>query len=158
MRARLQVLEVPVPRLQERREDLPLLAHHALAGAGAGAPADAELSAPALQRLRAWSWPGHLGELRAVLAAARLRAAHGRIQAHHLALPTEPGTRTAADIVSTITEEETPCLRTDVEAYKRARVSGALRESDGNQLLAAERLGLHASNLSRLMKTLGLRD
>ncbi len=48
-------------------------------------------------------------------------------------------------------------LAAALKAYKVMRVRRALRSTGENQTLAAEQLGLKQSNLSRLMKNLGLK-
>jgi transcriptional regulator with GAF, ATPase, and Fis domain len=53
--------------------------------------------------------------------------------------------------------DDTLPLAEAINAFKRARVRQALEMEEGNQALAAKRLGLQPSNLSRLLQTLGLR-
>ena len=70
---RLNVLHLNIPALRDRPEDIPILFHRYLApSAGADVP---RLSAAAMQRLVAYSWPGNVQELKAVaetLAAQNL--------------------------------------------------------------------------------------
>jgi two-component system response regulator AtoC len=61
---RLNVLHLNIPALRDRPEDIPILFHRYLApSAGADVP---RLSAAAVQRLVAYSWPGNVQELKAV--------------------------------------------------------------------------------------------
>ncbi len=60
---RLAVLELRLPALRERKEDIPLLVEHFLARASAEAKREVRLSPEALERLIAHSWPGNVREL-----------------------------------------------------------------------------------------------
>jgi two-component system response regulator PilR (NtrC family) len=87
---RLAVLEVRVPPLRERIEDLSLLieslAPRLARETGCGAPRIADCAWAVLQ---SYSWPGNVRELHAVLARAMLHAEGDDIRAHHLGLPEE---------------------------------------------------------------------
>ncbi|MBI3205222.1 MAG: sigma-54-dependent Fis family transcriptional regulator [Myxococcales bacterium] len=90
----LCVVELRVPTLRERRDDLALLAHSLLGPSGPG------LSAEAVNRLRRHDFPENIPELARVLEAARGRCASGLIRAEHLAIasaapprPVIPGAR-----------------------------------------------------------------
>ena len=70
---RLNVVEVTVPPLRERGEDIPVLAHQFVAFFARGARRTVpELSAEALKALRAYPWPGNVRELRNALERAVL--------------------------------------------------------------------------------------
>jgi DNA-binding NtrC family response regulator len=111
-----------------------------------------------MQMLHSYQWPGNVRELQNVLERAVVLSPGPHIV--EADFPGElrqsagvPG-RTAAlhqDI------DDTLPLAEAVQAFKRARVQQALEAAGGNQSLAAKRLGLQPSNLSRLMHTLGLR-
>ncbi len=94
---RLNVVEVTVPALRDRPQDIEGLARRFLAFFARGAGrAMAELSAEALQALRAYPWPGNVRELRnaleraVILSPAQVLSAQAlpeRIAAHGRALP-----------------------------------------------------------------------
>ena len=77
----LCVVDVRVPTLRERREDLIPLARSLMGSGGPG------LSAEAVNRLRRYDWPNNIPELRQVLDAARARCKSGLIRTEHLTLP-----------------------------------------------------------------------
>ena len=79
---RLNVLNIPLPPLRERMDDLELLIEHVLekAGARSGAPGR-ELSPEAMDLLRRHSWPGNVRELRNVLERAALNTDDRRLEA-----------------------------------------------------------------------------
>ncbi len=77
---RLQFAHLEIPRLAERRGDIPLLTDHFLKGA-------TRLSEEAGGALDAHDWPGNVRELRGVLEAAANLAVKGEITSQHLRLP-----------------------------------------------------------------------
>jgi DNA-binding NtrC family response regulator len=139
---RLSVLEVRVPPLRERPDDLPDLiedlAPRLRRETGHGPP---RLSRPALDALRAHSWPGNVRELHAVLARALLRAGSSRIDARHLSFPRLPD-RSGAEA-----RERDP----DLEARM---VREALASARGNIAEAARRIGWTRQKLYRRMHKL----
>src|SRR5262249_19282677 len=94
---RLNVVEIQVPALRERAEDIPLLARRFLAFfARAANQATPELSAAAETALVAYAWPGSVRELRNVMERAVIlwpgrtigpEALPERIAAHSVAVP-----------------------------------------------------------------------
>jgi len=85
---RLNVLRLLLPPLRERREDLPLLAHHLLERQALvlGCAAKA-LDAGALDSMAAYQWPGNVRELENVLTRALVFSEGAEIQAEDLSLP-----------------------------------------------------------------------
>jgi DNA-binding NtrC family response regulator len=72
---RLNVFPIELPPLRERLSDVALLAEHFLADFGAEEGRAKRFSAPALQRLAAYSWPGNVRELRNAVQRAYVMAA-----------------------------------------------------------------------------------
>jgi len=77
----LSVVEVPIPSLRQRSDDLILLARSLLGPKGPG------LSAEVVSRLRRYDWPGNIPELAQVLSQAQAQTHSGVIRAEHLSLP-----------------------------------------------------------------------
>src|SRR5207253_9837998 len=72
---RLGVFTIHLPSLRERGDDLPLLVRHYLRRFSRELGRDVREAAPeALERLRAYPWPGNIRELQSVLKQALLRA------------------------------------------------------------------------------------
>lgn len=76
---RLNVLQVEVPPLRQRREDIPLLVRH-FAGKGLGEVENTGFSPDALARLSRYDWPGNIRELRNVVHRAAVCAENGCVQ------------------------------------------------------------------------------
>jgi two-component system, NtrC family, response regulator HydG len=140
---RLRVVEIIVPPLRERREDVLVLARQLLAGAakrmGRKVPA---FTPDAANLLLQYSWPGNVRELENALERAVALAQSDRIGVEDL--PPEVGsarlTIPAAGEVRTLAEVE------------RDYIAAALRASNGNRAKAAEALGIGAATLYRKLK------
>ncbi len=149
---RLAVLQVTMPPLREHKEDIPDLARYFL-------KQNLELSPDALCQLLTWDWPGNVRELRNVVLQAAA-SAHGivilpadlpkELQAGKASLP-EPGRGALQQYVNSIPLSGENCLQEAVEEVQRKLIQRALRECDGNQSAAAEKLGVHRNSLRRML-------
>lgn len=128
---RLNVIELAVPPLAARPEDIVPLARHFLDARHA-------LAAPAEQALEQYPWPGNVRELRNVIRRACLLSEAAEIDAAALNLP------------AAAQPPEAP-------APDRAAVESALARSEGNVSRAARELGLSRQALYRRMEKLGLK-
>ncbi|MCL4818705.1 MAG: sigma-54 dependent transcriptional regulator [Vicinamibacteria bacterium] len=143
---RLSTLPLRVPPLRERAEDVPLLAERLLVRIGRDmGRGDLELAAAAVDLLQGWSWPGNVRELRNVLERAALLCDGDRIEARHLRL----------DAAAPAAAPEVALAGTLAEIERRA-VEAALRESGGNVVRTATRLGISRSTLYAKLKAWGL--
>jgi transcriptional regulator with GAF, ATPase, and Fis domain len=150
---RLAVVAVDVPPLRARRADVLPLARHLLARfAREIGRADLVLSPEAEQRLLAHAWPGNVRELSNALERAAVLARGATLGAGDIVLDTRGSV--AADAPA---GADALPLTDAVEAYKLHRIRAALEAAEGNQTRAAELLGMRQPNLSRLMKSLGIR-
>lgn len=142
---RLNVLEVRVPPLRERPEDILLIAERVLEAAGARS----EISPRAARALTAHRWPGNVRELEHQLQRV---AALGvsRIELEHLSREVRAAFKDA------------PVLRVAKKAEgpeaERDEVREALAAEQGNITRAAERLRLTRQGLKKKMVRLGLRE
>ncbi|WP_394836625.1 sigma-54 dependent transcriptional regulator [Pendulispora rubella] len=137
---RLNVIELRVPPLAERPDDVAALACAILAGRSGG---PFELSEDAVRAMHAHAWPGNVRELRNRLERATLVAKGPRLEPPDLALPRAP-----ARIVSGSSSEEGD--------IPRATLEEVLTRNEGNVSRAASELGLSRQALYRRMERLGL--
>ncbi len=139
---RVGVVEVTLPPLRERLEDLPVLAAHFIERAAQqlGRPR-LPLRADALRRLLSHPWPGNVRELENVLTKAVLLADGPALTAADLDLPS------ARRVGST---------RRRSQADERAVLLAALEDSAWNAALAARRLGMSRATLYRRLHRHGL--
>ena len=141
---RLNTIEIPLPALRDRREDVPLLAAHFLGQHARRYGKDlTSFDAPAMQALLEHPWPGNVRELDHVVERAVLLAEGGSVRASDLALRT--GGERALRLEDMSLEEAEAVL-----------IRKALSRYDGNVSHAAKALGLSRSALYRRLQQLGL--
>ena len=147
---RLRVIEVFMPPLRERRSDVPLLAEKFLEDYAAEMKRGAvRFSDDALALLCAHDWPGNVRELRNAVERAVVLSSGTLITEDDLQLGHDAERRCVAS--------EQLGYHDQIRALKRRIIRDALEANDGIKNLAAERLGLRPSYLSRLMKNLEMR-
>ena len=143
---RLNTVEVHLPPLCDRREDILPLAEHFLRQHREHYRRPIEGFSPeAIDALRRHSWPGNVRELDHVVERAVLLTSGNTISAFDLAL------RSAGDASVSARLEEL-----SLEEVERLLIRKALSRFDGNANLAAEALGLSRSALYRRLQKYGL--
>jgi len=142
---RISALELVVPPLRERREDIPLLASRILERLARdfGLP-PAKLNEGAARALAEHSWPGNIRELRNVLERALLRSPAGEVVAAALELP-RAGAAGAATPGAAGGGGPAPARGGTLEDVERDYLEQVLREEDGSVERAAARLGISKS-------------
>jgi len=93
---RIAGIDVTLPPLRHRRQDIPALAEALLARLAAGGRRRCRLSAEALGRLQAYRYPGNVRELRNILQKALALAPNGVIRAEHIQFDAATETRPVA--------------------------------------------------------------
>ncbi len=142
---RLNTIEIHIPPLRDRREDIPLLASHFLRiYAQRYRKEVSNFDAPALQALLAYNWPGNVRELDHAIERAVLLSQGSQIRAADLGLR-QPTAETGARVEDMSLE--------DVE---RMLIQKAMQRHDGNVSHAAKALGLSRSGLYRRIQKFGL--
>jgi two-component system, NtrC family, response regulator HydG len=133
-----------VPPLCEHPEDIPDLVSHFLTGFARSYQRPLRVTAAALARLQAYSWPGNVRQLRAVLENAIALGDGATIDAEDLCLPDEP---------AVVTE---PPSDLNLQHHEVGLIREALRRADGVVIEAARLLGIHRDTLSAKMKKAGI--
>jgi DNA-binding NtrC family response regulator len=141
---RLNTIEIHLPPLRERREDLPVLAMHFLVQHARRYRKQLSSFEPAaMQALLDHAWPGNVRELEHAVERAVLLAKGETVRASDLAL--RPGREGAGRLEEMSLEE-----------VERFLIQKALARFDGNVSRAAETLGLSRSGLYRRIQKFGL--
>jgi DNA-binding NtrC family response regulator len=139
---RLAMVEIALPPLRERTEDIPELAMGLMRRLpllyGAGIERIAE---DAIERLQAYQWPGNVRELDSVLRRAVVQCDGTVIRAEHLLEELDAEGSSVADAAGTAR------LQDVVEQH----VLRVLKSCGGNKLRAAELLGISRSTLYRML-------
>jgi transcriptional regulator with GAF, ATPase, and Fis domain len=152
---RLRVVEIDVPALRERRDDILPLAEHFLSRAAerAGRPRK-RLSAAARVALLEHDWPGNVRELEHAIEAATVYAADEEILAAHLPIHDRIlRCRGRRRLKGANTQEG---LREALDGLERERVLEVLREQGGNRSRAARALGISRGALLRRLSRYGM--
>jgi two-component system response regulator PilR (NtrC family) len=150
---RLNVIELRVPPLRERREDIPLLADTMLRRLSEGSGlAAASITEEALDKLKCYRFPGNVRELENMLERAYTLCENDQIQAIDLRLAdaapaTEAGETSLAQIDN---------LEDYLEEIERKLIMQALEETRWNRTAAAQRLGLTFRSMRYRLKKLGI--
>ena len=134
---RLNTVEIQLPPLREREEDIPLLARHYLALYGRKyGKGDVQLSREALRSLQKYSWPGNIRELQHALERAVILADKPLLQPTDFALSPAPTKSRSRENLN-------------LEALEKVAIQQAIQKHSGNLSKAAEELGFGRSTLYR---------
>ncbi len=173
---RLNVIELHVPNLRERSEDIAMLADVILDRLAQRAGAErVRLSPEALRELQSYPFPGNVRELENVLERGVALAAGRELTAADLMLPAveappepdaiEPVPAFAEDVepsaeaaaIALPVDGVPPDLTAYLDAVESAALRAALRKTGGNRTAAAQLLGLTFRQLRYRMQRLGLK-
>jgi Nif-specific regulatory protein len=144
---RLKVVEIFVPPLRKRPEDIEPLARHYLQRFAAEAGRRVRDFAPeALHALQAYHWPGNIRELRNVIERAVVLSTDEVIAADELALSqlSSPG-----DTGRKSGERAAPFVPLTLDELEQRHVQATLAAVGGNKTKAATMLGIERSTLDR---------
>jgi len=154
---RLRVVEIELPPLRERREDIPALALRFLESVTERLGLEKKrLGESALAKLARHPWPGNVRELQNAIEGAAVLGAGAVIEEADLRLASAPGEPSPAEAAFGPAFGE--AKRQAVERFERAFLLGALRRSGGNVSRAAESIGMVRQSLQQKIRELGLRS
>jgi transcriptional regulator with PAS, ATPase and Fis domain len=139
---RVNVFEIDIPPLRQRRDDIEALAARFLSEfAQAPGGRRVELTPDALEGLLKYEWPGNVRELRNVLERATIVCENGAIQSSDLSLwPVPP-------VMGDTTE---------IDILERRAIERVMREVEGNKSKAARHLGISRTQLYMRLRKHGL--
>jgi len=150
---RLNVVSLELPPLRQRGDDILILAEFFLdqfcKNMGRRTPS---LSAASKKQLLQHSWPGNVRELRNLMERLAYLSSGNRVEVEDLAF-INAGAESSAlqlDLNSTLTEA--------TQDFQQEYIRQMIGNMQGNMSQAAQRLGLHRSNLYRKMRQLGMDD
>jgi transcriptional regulator with PAS, ATPase and Fis domain len=144
---RIHVLQVALPPLRERREDIPLLIDHFLARHRRSRLK--RLAPGCAQLMHAYPWPGNVRELENEVERLVVLAGDAPIISAELL---SPRIRQWSPADEPAREADTGSLPAAVEALERRMIGAAMRRHNGNKTRAAEDLKVSRRNLIRLVQ------
>ncbi len=152
---RLNVIQVSLPALRERKEDILPLAEHFVRLYNTKFKRDIQgISHPAGKLLLSHAWPGNVRELRNVVERAMVLEDADRIQSASLQISSN-GAGIPETLYATVGESEAP-FQTSLEEAEKNLLMRALKRSGGNQTRAAVLLGITRDTLRYKMKKFSL--
>lgn len=147
---RLNVISLTLPALRERREDIPLLACHFVARYSKKCKRLVSGISPETREcLLGYDWPGNVRELENAIERAVVLGNSDVITPDDLPetlLAVAPASKGTANFHEAVLE------------MKKQFILRTLEQTNGNYTEAAKALGIHPTNLHRLIRTLGLKN
>lgn len=160
---RINVIELSLPALRERQDDIPMLANYILKNITTveGAEEKWVISPTAMMALKRYAFPGNIRELENILERAQTWAENQQIELEDLMLPVENKVETVqSDDSSAIDIEEGTLAKSDLittmESQERELIMNALEETRWNKTAAAKKLGITFRALRYRLKKLDL--
>lgn len=147
---RLNVIELKMPSLRERQEDIPLLIGTLLARICGDLPPP-ELTAEAMRALCAYSYPGNVRELENILERATALCSGGKVVLDDLQLAVEPAVEGDAG-------RDGETLDDQVNRIERQLIREALAKTGFNRTAAARLLGVTFRSLRYRIERLGIEE
>ena len=158
---RLNVIQIRLPSLRERRDDIPLLVGHFLRRFAERHHRLLPILTPAaMKQLLTYTWPGNVRELEHLIERTVLLNTQPEI--NHIRMP-EGASAPAGVVPPAIPVCDDPLARlgagglpAELEDQERRLIRAALEEAGGVQAQAARRLGVSRSNLNYRISRLGI--
>ncbi|HEY2485831.1 MAG TPA: sigma-54 dependent transcriptional regulator [Candidatus Binataceae bacterium] len=139
---RINVININLPALRDRKDDIPLLANHFLRKSEKSlSRTGMRFSKGAIRLLLNYSWPGNVRELENTVERAAILAETDVLHSHDL--PDKLRTPSAAAVASIDSSGLT------LEELEREHIKRILEKVDGDKARAAQALGIHLSTLYR---------
>ena len=149
---RLNVVELSMPPLRDRPEDVPLLANYFVRRYAEKCNRKVlGISPEAQKRLASYDWPGNVRELENAIERAVVLGTTDRILPDDLP-------EAVLEFDSESSEESSSSFHDKVLQAKKEMIVDAMKQSKGNYTAAAKLLGLHPNYLHRLIRNLNLKD
>jgi transcriptional regulator with PAS, ATPase and Fis domain len=143
---RINTVEIRIPALRERPEDLSVLVDHFLERYGKKYGSDVRgVSPDAVARMKAYHWPGNVRELEHMIERALIMTESPVLQSEDFFFAGDSTESDASDLSSF-----------NLEDVERTVIRKALRIHDGNISQAAQELGLSRAALYRRLEKYGL--
>ncbi|HMG91376.1 MAG TPA: sigma-54 dependent transcriptional regulator [Chryseolinea sp.] len=142
---RIKTIEIKLPPLRERREDIPLLTKYYLEEFSRRYNKDVELDEVLLQKLSNYAWPGNIRELQHSVERAVI-------------LGKGPLLKTEDFQLSPTLESNTDLTTLNLSDVEKSVIKHALKKCNGNLTKASEELGIGRTTLYRKIEEYGLSE
>jgi DNA-binding NtrC family response regulator len=154
---RLSVIQIDIPALRERGDDILLLANHYIDSFGKKLRKPIHGIEPDVaEAFKSYDWPGNVRELRNVIERALILEDDDSITIKYIPRAIPAGGKQPSSAVGSIASEffPLPAAGTSLDKVEMSLVSQAIERSGGNQTKAAELLGISRDQLRYRLKKL----
>jgi DNA-binding NtrC family response regulator len=153
---RLNVIQITIPPLRERKEDIaPLVQHFIRKFAQRHNKAVFEIAAPALRMLEQYPWPGNVRELENVVEKMVIFASTSRLEVPDVQKALEPSSP-ASEPRQPLPQDGT--LEEALQKFEREFILSRLQQNNWQIQQTATELGIHRSALFKKMRKLGIQN
>ncbi len=153
---RLNVFQVRLPPLRERKEDIPALAYHFLKKHSRKLGKDVrEITPEALQALTYYDWRGNVRELENAIEGGVILAEGGTLSSGDLPIRIATSESDPAPTSSALSYRE--AKRQLIDRFNRIFVHRQLSRNNGNVTHASREAGMNRANFQRLMRSAGIK-
>ncbi len=152
---RLHVVEITVPALRKHKSDIPLLAHYFLARSARKTGRSVhEFSAPAMESLMNYDWPGNIRELQNVIERAVILSTGNQVRVEDIRLTAlqTPRSDSSMPVIDVEPREVT------LETLEQEHILAMLDRTSWNKTRTAQILGIERSTLDRKLKRYRVRQ
>jgi two-component system response regulator HydG len=158
---RLNIVNLRLPPLRQRRGDLPMLIAHFLNKINRNHPARFSIHDDALRAMMQYDWPGNVRELENAVEHGATMASGGEIEVGHL--PTQLQNQALMALHAPahpgrVPPAEPPGDVVPLAEQERRAILDAIRKTNGDKLTAARLLGIGKTTLYRKLKEYGIAD
>ena len=154
---RLNVINIHMPPLRDRKEDIPSLVEHFLAKHRYSATAQpAAISEEAIRRLMEYNWPGNVRELENVIERAVVLSRGQIITSRELPFGDHEAGEGEEGEGEAESKGDSSFFKKSVAQFEKDLIMKALRDANGNRSKAAEMLGIYRRLLYAKIKEYGL--
>jgi len=145
---RINTVEIHLPSLRERLEDIPLLADHFIGQYAKKYRKEVNsISQEAIQKLKKYNWPGNIRELQHAIERAIIMTDHDKLEPEDFMFLMPGGQSSQTDVTAD---------NLNLDEVEKAIIQKAINIHDGNISKAAEELGLTRASLYRRLEKHGL--
>ncbi|HMG84275.1 MAG TPA: sigma-54 dependent transcriptional regulator [Terracidiphilus sp.] len=158
---RLNIVNLRLPPLRDRRDDIPMLVAHFLNKINKGHPARFSIHDEALRAMMHYDWPGNVRELENAIEHGATMTSGGEIQLGHLPtqLQQEPLVALHAAALKGKKRDDTSLPEIlPLAVLERHAILDAIRTTNGDKLIAAKLLGIGKTTLYRKLKEYEISD
>ncbi|MGA8086360.1 MAG: sigma-54 dependent transcriptional regulator [Terracidiphilus sp.] len=158
---RLNIVNLRLPPLRDRRDDIPMLVAHFLNKINKGHPARFSIHDEALRAMMHYDWPGNVRELENAVEHGATMTSGGEIQLGHLPTQLQHAPLAALHAAALNGKKQNDASLPAIlplAMQERRAILDAIRSTQGDKLTAAKLLGIGKTTLYRKLKEYGISD